>query len=161
MTWGDLHGSFVQLQPSSRLPGRHIKAHCSHKDGENKTWIWSLFFLHILSHICFRKGLCWFVVWFKHCKVFTGLRVKGLRMEVKSLSRILGGIGQDIVFHNSCYTTLYLLDLFGFEPKSCILYYLKLTIDKRVKWGPLARPSHFKKCMPFKFGNFIVLYLNT
>ena len=51
MTWGDSHGGFVQLQPISRLPGRHSKAHWSHKDGENKTWIWSLFFLHILSHI--------------------------------------------------------------------------------------------------------------
>ena len=40
-------GGVVQLQPSSRLPGRHSKAHCSHKDGENKTWIWSPFFLHV------------------------------------------------------------------------------------------------------------------
>ena len=52
MTWGDSHGGVVQLQPSSSLPGRHNKAHCSHKDGENKTWIWSPFFLHILYHIC-------------------------------------------------------------------------------------------------------------
>ena len=51
MTWGDSHQGVVQLQPSSRLPGRHSKAHCSHKDGENMTWIWSLFFLHILSHM--------------------------------------------------------------------------------------------------------------
>ena len=51
MNWGDSHQGVVQLQPSSRLPGRHSKAHCSHKDGENMTWIWSLFFLHILSHI--------------------------------------------------------------------------------------------------------------
>ena len=51
MTWGDPHGGVVQLQPSSRLQGRHSKAHCSHKAGENKTWIRSLFFLHILSHI--------------------------------------------------------------------------------------------------------------
>ena len=50
MTWGDSQGGFVQLQPSSRLPGRHSKAHFSHKDGENKR-IWSLIFLHILFHI--------------------------------------------------------------------------------------------------------------
>ena len=51
MTWGDSHGSVVQLQASSRLPGRHSKAHYSHKDGENQTWIWSLFFLHMLSNM--------------------------------------------------------------------------------------------------------------
>ena len=51
MSWGDSHGGVVQLQPSSRLPWRQSKAHFSHKDGKNKR-IWSLFFLHILSHIC-------------------------------------------------------------------------------------------------------------
>ena len=51
MTWGDSHQGVVQLKPSSTLPGRHSKAHCSHKEGEDMTWIWSLFFLHILSHM--------------------------------------------------------------------------------------------------------------
>ena len=52
MTWGDSHLGVFQFLPSFRLPRRHSKAHCSHKDGENITWVWSLFFLHILSHMC-------------------------------------------------------------------------------------------------------------
>ena len=51
MTWVDSHGGAVQLQPNSRLPGKHSKAHCIHKDGENMTWIGPLFFLHIMTHI--------------------------------------------------------------------------------------------------------------
>ena len=51
MTWVDSHRGAVQLQPNSSLPGRHSKAHCSHKDGENMTWIGSLFFLHIMTHM--------------------------------------------------------------------------------------------------------------
>ena len=48
-------------------PGRHSKAHCSHKDEENKTWIWSLLFLHILSHmcVCLSVGVFTFEVLFK------------------------------------------------------------------------------------------------
>ena len=38
VTWGDSHQGVVQIQPISRLPGGHSKAHCSHKDGENMTW---------------------------------------------------------------------------------------------------------------------------
>ena len=52
MTWGNSHWGAVQLQPNSRLPGRHSKAHCSHKNGENMTWIGPLFFLHIMTHMC-------------------------------------------------------------------------------------------------------------
>ena len=51
MTGGDSHRGVVQLKNSSRLPVRHSRAHCSHKDGEKMTWIWSLVFLHILSHM--------------------------------------------------------------------------------------------------------------
>ena len=51
LTWVDSHWGVVQLQTSSRLPGWHSRADWSHKDGENKTWILSLIFLHILSHI--------------------------------------------------------------------------------------------------------------
>ena len=57
VTWGDSHWGVVQLQTSSRLPGWHSRPDCSHKDGENKTWILSLFFLHILSHIVLLKAL--------------------------------------------------------------------------------------------------------
>ena len=32
--WGDLHWCAVQLQPNSRLPGSHSKAHCSHKESD-------------------------------------------------------------------------------------------------------------------------------
>ena len=31
------HWGAIQLQPNSSLPGRHSNAHCSKKDGENKT----------------------------------------------------------------------------------------------------------------------------
>ena len=51
MTWDDSHWCAVQLQPNFRLPGRHSKGHCSHKDWENMTWIGSLFFPHIMTHI--------------------------------------------------------------------------------------------------------------
>ena len=51
VTWDDWYWGVVQLQTSSRLPWWHSRADCSHKDGENKTWILSLFFQHILSHI--------------------------------------------------------------------------------------------------------------
>ena len=47
----DSHWGAVQIQPNSRLPGRQSKEHWSHKDGENMTWIGSLFFLHIKTHI--------------------------------------------------------------------------------------------------------------
>ena len=47
----DLAKLMTQLPPNSRLPGRHSKAQCSHKDGANVTSIWSLFFLHIMTHI--------------------------------------------------------------------------------------------------------------
>ena len=49
--WGGSHWGAVQLQPNSRFPGRHCKAHCTHKDGENMTWIGSLFFLHIMTNM--------------------------------------------------------------------------------------------------------------
>ena len=51
VTWGDSHWGVVHLQTSSMLPGWHSRAGCSHKHGENKTWILSLFFLNILSHM--------------------------------------------------------------------------------------------------------------
>ena len=51
MTWGDSHWGAVQLQSNSRLPGRHSKAHFSHKHWEKRTSIRPLFFLGILTHI--------------------------------------------------------------------------------------------------------------
>ena len=51
MTWGDSHWGAVHLKPNSRLPGRHSKEHCSHKNGDNMTWIGSLFFLNIMTHM--------------------------------------------------------------------------------------------------------------
>ena len=51
MTWGDSHWGAVQLQSNSKLPGRHSKAHFSHKDWEKRTSIRPLFFLGILTHI--------------------------------------------------------------------------------------------------------------
>ena len=51
MTRGDLHLGVDQQKNRLSFPGRHSKAHCSHKDEENVIWIWSLFFLHILSHM--------------------------------------------------------------------------------------------------------------
>ena len=51
VTWGYSHLGVFQLQTSSRLPGWHSRLDCSHNDGENKTWILSLFFLHISSHM--------------------------------------------------------------------------------------------------------------
>ena len=51
MTWVDSHWGVIQLKNSSRLTGWHSRADCSQKDGENKTWILSLFFLHISSHM--------------------------------------------------------------------------------------------------------------
>ena len=40
------------------------------------------------------------------------------------------------------YTTLYMLDLFGFGPKFGLLHYVKLPSYKIVKWGRLAGPFH-------------------
>ena len=54
MTWGDSHCGAAQLQLNSRLPGRHSKAHCGHKYPENMTWIGSLFFLHLMTHIALK-----------------------------------------------------------------------------------------------------------
>ena len=45
----------------------------------------------------------------------------------------------------SCFSTLPLLDLFGFGHKLCLFHYAKLPSWKRVKWGWLAVPS----CMFF------------
>ena len=53
VTWGDSHCGVVQLQISSRLPGWHSRADCSHKDGENKTWILSLFFFFCPIYVPF------------------------------------------------------------------------------------------------------------
>ena len=52
-TWGDSHWGAIQLQSNSRLPGRHSKAHFSHKDWEKRTSNRPLFFLGILTHILF------------------------------------------------------------------------------------------------------------
>ena len=55
------------------------------------------------------------------------------------------GLARHNFLKNCCYTTLYLLDLFGFWPIFGLFYYAKLPIYKRVKWGWLAGLS----CMPY------------
>ena len=50
MSLGGSYWGVVQLQPHSRLPGRHSKAHCSHKDGENMTWFFQHFRLYASQH---------------------------------------------------------------------------------------------------------------
>ena len=57
MTWGDSHWGAVQLQSNFRLPGRHSKAHFSHKDWEKRTSNRPLFFLGILTHIVIKNFL--------------------------------------------------------------------------------------------------------
>ena len=82
MTWGDSHWCAVQLQPNSRLTGRRSKAHCSHKDWENITWIGSLFFLHIMTHISLLF------------KLFLLLSLLGLRVISRKLPLLLPGLLQ-------------------------------------------------------------------
>ena len=58
---GDLGWLALRCCPattSSRIPGWHSRADCSHKYGENKRWILSLFLQHILSLMLY------------HCRVF-------------------------------------------------------------------------------------------
>ena len=119
MTWGDSHGGVVQLQTSSRLPGRHSKAHCSHKDEENKTWIWSLFFLHILSHMA------------AFCKVL-------FTVPNTTLCTLL-----NFILYTVLYTTFYtVLNTKLYTVLFTLLYTTVYTNTKVIGWYDLIRKEH-------------------
>ena len=83
----------------------------------------------------FRKGPFWFELLLKH---WQGVKLGVIYIYIFLLQQNIFFWLKHICIGNSWYTTLYLLDLFGLEPKFGLFHYAKLPSYNRVKLGWLC-----------------------
>ena len=101
----------------------------------------------------FRKGPSWFEVLFKQCKELK----LGVKLPFSNFNQ--GFLGGTFFYHS--FTTLYMLDLVGFDPSFGLFYHSKLPRYKRVFWCWLAGPAHTKKITVFQAPIYILVQKRT
>ena len=75
--------------------------------------------------------------------IFTSKEEEILNKKVLMMVTTIFVSGQNmIIFKDYCYSTLYILYIFGFGPKYRLFHYAKLPSYKRMKRARLTGPFH-------------------